>query len=102
MLLTRGWQTMTRRSNLASHPALYRPYLRIVFTCVFMAGGKKKSKEYFVICKCHMIFTCELINKTLDTATPIYLHNAYGSFRHTTVEWTSAYIPLMAHKLNLL
>ena len=49
-----------------------------------------------------MIFTCELINKTLDTATPIYLHNAYGSFRHTTVEWTSAYIPLMAHKLNLL
>ena len=49
-----------------------------------------------------MKFTWVPINKTLDTATPIYLHNAYGRFRHTMAEWTSAYIPVMAHKLNLL
>lgn len=65
-------------------------------------AGKKKSKEYFVTCKYHMKFTWVPINKTLDTATPIYLHNAYGRFRHTMAEWTSAYIPVMAHKLNLL
>lgn len=49
-----------------------------------------------------MKFTGEPINKTLDTATPIYLHMHMAAFATQGLSWTSAHIPLMAHKLNLL